>query len=608
METMTPDTTTGDQISAYAVFPSATLEMLQSVAALKKVISQQESPPGDYNGPPFDVIEFLNKNNILIARTENEESSTTYHLKECPFNSDHKSPDSAVIQFNTGHIGFKCFHDSCADKKWTDVRGLYASDSLPPDYDKAFEEILANLEKSDRGNGHRFLKRYANQVRYSAETGSYFIWNEKQWAVDRKGHLLELAGRTAEAIKARESLTIPPEWDDETGKYSYKKRLAHKAFGVKSEEVHECEAMLKSARAEGSISIVPEDLDRDPWLLNVANGTLNLKLSKNSTIEFSDHDPSDLCTKIVPIQYDPDAKCPQWLAFLKRVVPDPELRRYLQRAVGYTLTGQTSEQCFFFLYGSGANGKTTFIAILIRLLAAYHGNADRKAIMQQRDKDNDYALAELPGKRLVTIAEVDERDCFDEATIKNMTGGGDPINARSPYGKPFSYIPDFKLWLSGNHKPRINNQDNGIWRRPKLIPFTESIPKEEQDPCLKDKLIEELPGILAWAVRGCIKWQTEGGLQDPKVVIEAINEYRSSMDVLKHYLDDQIELSADAKIGTTDLYKDYKQWCQDNGHRPFSQITFSNRLKDRGHENKHTKVGNVWLGICLKLLPIHDHE
>ena len=149
--------------------------------------------------------------------------------------------------------------------------------------------------------------------------------------------------------------------------------------------------------------------------------------------------------------------------------------------------------------------------VLMRLISAYHGHADRKVIMQQANKDNEYALAELKGQRLVTVSEVDERDSFDENTIKNMTGGEDPIQARSPYGRPFSYLPEFKLWLCGNHKPRISGSDNGIWRRPKLIPFTESIPVEERDLDFEDKLAAELPGILAWAVRGCLAWQEDGG-------------------------------------------------------------------------------------------------
>ena len=602
--------TTGSEAKNITVglskFQTADFDMILALA-----VQREGSPPGAsappgsrrFDGPSFDLAGFIEKYGIVVARVEEESGKgTTRHLAECPFNPDHKNGDAGLIQFESGAVAFKCFHDSCADREWADVRRLFdpnkSPDDLPTDFDGEFERELSQFERSDRGNGKRFRERHGDKVRYSAELKTYYLWNGGYWAEDRRGYLLELAGQTAEAIKNYEAKTIPPEWDEEQGRETYDERKKHIAFGIKSEEVHECEAMLKAARADGSISVLPEDLDGDPWLYNVLNGTLDLRTGK-----LMPHDQSHLCTKQVPISYDPDAVCPTWKAFLKRVVPDAELRAYLQRAVGYTLTGIVTGQCFFFLHGFGANGKSTFMGVLMRLISAYHGHADRTVIMQQANKDNEYALAELKGQRLVTVSEVDERDSFDENTIKNMTGGEDPIQARSPYGRPFTYLPEFKLWLCGNHKPRISGSDNGIWRRPKLIPFTESIPVEERDANLKDKLTAELPGILAWAVRGCLAWQKEGGLQDPKVVSDAINEYRDSMDVLKHYLTERVDACPGSQMGSTKLYDDYKEWCQDSGHKPCSHMQLTNRLRDRGYETKHTKTCNVWLNITLKPQP-----
>lgn len=537
-----------------------------------------------------DLKAFIEKHEIEVCQIEEEEDRTTYHLAQCPFNPEHKAKDSALFQFVSGAVGFKCFHDSCRDKAWRDVKKLFGGD------DQEFEEECAAFERSDMGNGYRIIKRHGHTFRYVADTVMWHIWNDRYWEPDREKKMLDLAGKTAELIKSSEAATIPPDCDEE-GNEDWSNRNAHITFGIRSENVGRRKSMLESAGSDERIRSIPEKWDTDPWLLCVANGVIEL----NNNCKLRPHCQDDRITRMIDVPYEPDAKCPLWFSFLKRVLPNKEERRFVQKFVGYCLTGSTREHCFLFLYGEGRNGKSTLVDTVSKLLAPYHFHASVKAIMQDDRQGDNYTLAELPGMRLLTFDELGAQDILNEAMIKNMTGG-DRIACRHPFGRPFSYIPQFKAILYGNHKPTIVGTDKGIWERPRFLPFTEIITREERIDDLNEKLEAEFPGILAWAVRGCIGWQEEG-LQESDSMKHAIQEYRADMDVFQQFIDDcMLVTDRDLDVvGGQQIYDHYRYWCERSGHRPASITKFAEKMKRKGFKKKpRTNKGNFWIGFQIR--------
>ena len=296
--------------------------------------------------------------------------------------------------------------------------------------------------------------------------------------------------------------------------------------------------MLVLAQSEPDIPARITEFDTDPLLLNCANGVLNL-----ATGELMPHAPARRLSKITTIAYDPMAACPLWLEFLDRVMgSDDDMIDYLQRAMGYTLTGHTGEQCLFFTHGNGANGKSVFLEILLQMAGEYGTNAraDSFMVKQQSGIPND--IARLVGMRFVGVNETETGQRMAESLVKDLTGG-DTISARFLHREFFTFRPEFKLWIRGNHKPSIRGTDDGIWRRIHLIPFEVQIPEAERDPNLPEKLHAELPGILRWAVEGAIAWQRDG-LRVPEKVKAATSEYRTEMDRLADFIDEKCTTGA----------------------------------------------------------------
>jgi putative DNA primase/helicase len=438
--------------------------------------------------------------------------------------------------------------------------------------------------RTDLGNAGRFAERHADNVRYCYPWGRWLQWDGRRWAQDQTGEVPKLAKLTVRSIYA-ESASIEDE--DE--------RKAWGKWALASEFQSRIEAMLALAQSEPGIAVLPDALDSHPWLLNVRNGTLDLR-----TGQLKAHTPSDQLTALVPLEYHPEAECPTWRDFEREISNgDDALVTHKQRAFGYALTGCTSEQCLFVLYGTGQNGKSTELNTIRTLLGSDYAlhTPTETLLINDRGGGVPNDVARLRGARYVTAIESEQGRRLAEALIKQMTGG-DPIAARFMRAEWFEFMPTHKLFLAVNHKPIIRGTDLAIWRRIRLWPYTVTIPPEKQDKKLPEKLLAEAEGILAWLVKGCLEWQHEG-LGVPASVTKATGDYRTEMDVLGAFVADLCLETPMATAFAKDLYVAYTGWCEANGEKPITKTAFGLRLQERGHRPWRDMNARGWQGIGL---------
>jgi P4 family phage/plasmid primase-like protien len=434
---------------------------------------------------------------------------------------------------------------------------------------------------TDMGNGERFADQHRNRARYCHPFGKWFIHDGRRFNADEAGGIGKLAKETVRGMYAQASAI-----EDE----EHRKRLAKHARD--SEARGRVDAMLHMAQSEDGIPVSPQDLDRDPWLLNVRNGTIDLK-----TGELRPHDPGDLITKLAPVEYDPNAPRDAFEAFLEQILPSEPLRYFVKRLIGYYLTADVSEQILAFAYGTGANGKSTLLNAILEVMGDYAKQAAPELLTVKQGTSHPTELADLLGKRFVPTIEVEDGKRLAESLVKQLTGS-DWISARFMRQDFFQFKPTHKVVLAANHKPIVRGTDFAIWRRIKVIPFVVTIPPEEQDRSLPDKLRAELPGILAWAVEGCLEWQ-EYGLGEPEEVRAASEDYRTEMDVLAAFIDARCVEAKHASAKASKLYEAYRFWSDEVGEYAESQRRFGLRLAERGFVKE--KVGVVyWHGIGLR--------
>lgn len=424
---------------------------------------------------------------------------------------------------------------------------------------------------TDMGNAERFTAQHGENVRYCFLWGKWLVWTGSRWEIDDSGYIYELAKETVKSVYVEAGNA---QTDEE--------RKALAAHARRSESANAIEAMLRLARSDVPVS--PEDLDSHPHLLNAPNGTVDL-----TTGEIREHRREDLLTKVTGADYRPDTPAPTWEAFLERVQPNPSVRGFIQRASGYSATGDTSEQCMFINHGEGANGKSTFQEALSDALGDYATRTPTDMLMARRFNGVPNDVARLKGARFVAAAETDEGRRLDEARIKDLTGQ-DTVTARFMRGEWFDFSPSHKLHLSTNHKPEIRGTDNAIWRRIRLIPWSVTVPPAEQDKKLPEKLRRELVGILAWTVAGCLQWRREG-LKAPEEVRKATGEYRAEMDVLAAFLREECATVEGESTKATRLYESYREWCLEAGEKAEKQRKFGERLKERGYEKQRITSG-----------------
>jgi putative DNA primase/helicase len=435
---------------------------------------------------------------------------------------------------------------------------------------------------NDIGNARRLVQQHGSDLRYCPKLG-WMAWSGKRWGLDDTGAVDRCAKKTVRSIYG-EAENCPDK----------DRREALASWAHKSESDVRIKAMISLARTEAEVIVRHERLDRDPWLLNVGNGTLNLK-----TGELRQHRWQDLITKITPIDLHRGVDCPRWKSFLERVTDgNNDLIRYLQKAVGYSCTGSTREQRFFMPYGTGANGKTTFLNTISAVLGDYAKHTATETLLVRRGDSISNDVARLAGARFVSAVETESGRRLAEGLVKQMTGG-DKMAARFLHQEFFEFVPAFKLWLAVNHKPRVTGTDHAIWRRIDLIPFVVTIPESERDPDLAEKLQEELPGILAWAVAGCKLWQAEG-LESPETVKTATAEYKQESDIVATFIEERCEQGPDCEVSKTALYEAYSEWSKKSGEFSVSKKEFGMRLAEKGFKDGRTGKQRFWAEISLR--------
>ncbi|MGE0976225.1 phage/plasmid primase, P4 family [Bacillus cereus] len=465
---------------------------------------------------------------------------------------------------------------------------VYISDNSIEDTEEIIDEA-PKFHLTELGNAERIAYYHGENVRYCNEL-EWLIWNGKHWHEDSKRQIEAITAKTLRAIYGEAKAT-----EDK-----YQSKLLH-------DWAKKCER--RSIRINSILDVRPmvsvkkKELDSHSFLFNCENGVIDLK-----TGELLPHDRDLLLTKISPIKYDRNAECPNWKAFLESIFktpagePDQELINYLQKAIGYSLTGVTKEQVMFFLFGNGRNGKSTFINIIQDLLGDYGRQTNSDTFLKKRnDSGINNDVARLDGARFVSAVESEEGQQLSEALVKQITGG-EKMSARFLRQEYFEFTPEFKVFFTTNHKPIVKGSDEGIWRRIMLIPFTVTIPKDKIDYDLPDKLAKEMPGVLRWAVEGCMKWQAEG-LRAPEAVKAATAEYREDMDILAPFIDENCTVNSSVRIEAKLLYENYTKWCYQNNELELKNRAFYRQLEVRGFKKeKGTGNKNFILGITLNKL------
>jgi P4 family phage/plasmid primase-like protien len=433
---------------------------------------------------------------------------------------------------------------------------------------------------TDLGNAERFIAHHGENVRYCYPWRKWLFWTGAKWERDEAGRVHRLAKETVRSIYQEASEA--PDKDS-------RKELAKHA--TQSEAEARIRAMLELAKSE--VPVMPTELDGSPHLFNVRNGTIDLRSG-----EIREHRREDLITRIAPVEYDPAAAAPLWSATLDRVLPSPDLRAFFKKLCGYAISGETSEHLLPVLYGTGANGKSTVLNALLAATGDYGMQAAPDLLVAKKGS-HPTELADLFGMRLVASIEVEDGRRLAESLVKQLTGG-DRVKARRMREDFWEFEPTHTVFMAVNHKPIVRGTDIAIWRRIRLVPFTETIPPAEQDKKLSEKLQTELSGILAWAVGGCLEWRREG-LQAPEEVRRATAGYRSEMDVLGDFLADRCLRGEGLQVSKNGLYEEYKKWCEDAGERAETKRKFGMLLKERGIEDGRNseRTERIWKGIGL---------
>ena len=442
---------------------------------------------------------------------------------------------------------------------------------------------------TDNWNADRFYAEHHDTCRFRTDWGKWVLWYRGYWREDRTLDIFKRGRKVVRNMYKEAVAEVNPD-----------RRVKFLKHSTSSDSKRRITDMLDIAKA--LLACTNEDFDGEEteYLFNVKNGTVNLE-----TGVLSDHDKSNYITKMAPFKHDGQAECPKWLDFLDKIFDsNEETISFIQRALGYSATADISEQCLFFCYGTGANGKTLFLETIMRLMGTYAMTAAPEILIQKRMEDHPTAIADLNGKRFVSTIEVGENRFLHEAKVKMLTGG-ERIKARHMRQDFFEFPPTHKLWMAANHKPIIRGNDEGIWRRIHLIPFSVTIPKEEQIPykTMLRTFKDENAGIFRWLLDGAMSWKNDG-LMPSDGVVEATKEYRNESDVLAEFFTECCLIDRRTMATSTDMYHTYVRWCESNREkRTLTRRQLAARLTSEGFKSAKQRVSGkstlVWEGIGL---------
>ena len=465
-----------------------------------------------------------------------------------------------------------------------DPSALWISNPAVDAFWKTWNERLAcaqlmndGFANTDTGNAERLVAKHGPNFRWLDDEETFCVWDETVWRKNASGQ--NLLPWTKEVVRS-----IPNDDWRQTSESSGKRQ-----------------AMIAMTKGETDVIARDDIFDKQPMLLNVANGTLDLE-----TQQLRDFCREDLLTKKSPVSYDIFSACPKFDDFMDFTFGgDQDLIHFMDKALGYTLTGKVDESCFFICYGLGANGKTTLIEVMMQILGPDFGRPAKFSTFISSGKmgDSKYELATFKGRRMITAMEPRKAGHLDEEVLKQMTGG-DQIMARDIYKANVVYYPEFKLWLSMNNQPRIVGTDEGIWRRVRFIPFLHTVPDSRKVKDFHKVLFnEEGPGILNRLLNGLRSWQDEG-LQMPKAIADATSEFRAAQNVIQGFFDEHtLSGKRNYHVKAGDLYDAYRHWAEDQNDFVIRPNEFAEELKRRGLEKRRAHEGFHWWGITLKAAP-----
>jgi len=517
----------------------------------------------------------------------------------CPWDSSHRDRSAYIVQFNSGAIAAGCLHESCEGhgkddngnavgwKRLQKLAGTPFKSSGPSQPVATTASTVGAPNLTDLGNAKRMIQLFQNVLLYCPTHGSWYVYDESRWKRDADGAVARYA-KAAVANIFDEAAT-----ETDPGRQTSLRRHA-----LRSESSRALSAMVGLASTEIEVAIKAERLDAEPWRFNVQNGTLDLR-----TGQLYEHDRTDYITKISNIDYDPTAECPLWDEFLDYAMEgDEEVVNFIHRFFGYCLTGLVTEQVLLFMEGTGSNGKTTALLMIMHVLGDYAIQGAPGLLLAKKGEAHPTEVADLEGSRFVANSEVEKGKPFAEALIKQLTGS-DKIRARRMRQDFYEFEPTHKLCIAANHRPIIKGNDEGIWRRVMRIPWNKQIPKSKKDPFFLDKLKQEAPGILRKLVEGCLAWQKHG-LQPPAKVMLATEEYREEMDVLSDFMEELCVTGEAHRIPQKELYLAYVDWCEELKQKPQNYRLFNRQLKERDFKTLTTSVAGTtiraWQGISLK--------
>jgi P4 family phage/plasmid primase-like protien len=518
---------------------------------------------------------------------------------QCPWEDQHttrgngtdvvvfRDPDTKGFPFT-----FHCSHDHCSDK---DVMSLleWCEDRTPGCVDEAcaktYEPEATDPSFNDAGRADRFVARYGRDLRFVPQREVWLTWERDRWRLDGDGAVERFA------LAMSKAMLVAAADIKGTDDASVRARNAAVKEALACGDRRNIADFVHLARVNPLVLLAVDKLDADPWVVGAKNLVVDLR-----TGAARPYTRADFITRTLACDVDLNATCPRWDKCMEEVFPDEDVRHYVHKAVGYSLTGAMREHVFFFLYGNGRNGKSTFVKTLekhvLGKLCVRAGKGITTA--SENGKYPEREVAELAGARTILSSETEIGQKLNEGVIKDLSGG-DVMRGRHLYEGGFDFAPVGKLWVMGNHKPAIKGTDGGIWRRVRLIPFTQKFEGDKDDRQMEDKLAAEASGILNWAVRGCLLWQREG-LEMPDAMRAAVNLYKRDEDKLADFIEDVTFDNPSGEILNTVLYERYKQHCEENGAHPWSSKLLGKALRERMWQDHKRTKGVVWLGVSLR--------